>query len=185
MIGGAGFGGVALENVGASDFELGHRVEDTNDVDAAVIENFLEFGGGFRTVVKLEVGAAAGVDHSKFSIACAQFVFLRRLQNGDSFTGLVLVNQIDGLNDWSNLIFEHAVIRKLFHHGFDDFSRLGGVANPSERGGNGASCVTIEWKSERFRRLFSSAIRKSVDRVTIRLLHQLVGGKFGLAMLLR
>lgn len=79
LIGGAGFGGVALENVGASDVELGHGVEDANDVDAAVIENFLEFGSDFCTVVKLEVSPAAGIGHSKFSIACAKFVFFRRL----------------------------------------------------------------------------------------------------------
>ena len=43
---------------------MGHRRDRTDGVDAAMVEDFLELGGGFRAIVELQIGEAARVENA-------------------------------------------------------------------------------------------------------------------------
>ena len=54
LIRGAGFGGVALQHIGAGQAEMGERAGRTIPQEAAMVEDFLEFGGGGRPCCALK-----------------------------------------------------------------------------------------------------------------------------------
>src|SRR5882724_313487 len=62
LVGGAGFGGVAGEGVGASEAQVGQRADDAVQDYAAMVEDFLEFGGGFTSLLGGAVGFGAHID---------------------------------------------------------------------------------------------------------------------------
>ncbi len=162
LVGGAGFGVVSLEGIGTGQVELGHGVETADDVEPAMIENFLEFHGGFRAIVHLEVGAAAGVHYPINGGAGSQFIFFRGLQNGDGLSRFVLVNQVESPDRGSNGIFEDGVIRIFFNVGVQNFLRLSDIANERERKRDGTAFKTINIHGQRFGGLFARAIGEAV-----------------------
>src|ERR1700683_389075 len=62
LIGGAGFGSVALLRIGASEAEMGESADEVVHDDAEMVEDFLEFGGGFVALMRGEIGFATHID---------------------------------------------------------------------------------------------------------------------------
>src|SRR5437762_5781720 len=61
LIGGAGFGGVVLQGVGASEAELGEGECGAAGIQVAVLGNFAEFDGGVDSIFYAEVDEAASI----------------------------------------------------------------------------------------------------------------------------
>lgn len=62
VVGGAGFGGVTGEGVGACETEMGQGADGFVGDHAAPIEDFLKFGGGLRALMSAEKSLASNID---------------------------------------------------------------------------------------------------------------------------
>ena len=62
VVGGAGFGGVAHEGVGAGEAEVGERADGFVGYHASPIEDFLKLGSGLGALMSGEKSLAANID---------------------------------------------------------------------------------------------------------------------------
>ena len=62
LICGSGFGGVALQHVGAGEAEMRECADGFVQHNPAMVEDFLELGGGFAALMRGQIGFAAHVN---------------------------------------------------------------------------------------------------------------------------
>jgi hypothetical protein len=61
-VGGAGFGWVTCEGIGAGETEMGQRADGFVAHDATPIHDFLKLGRGLRSLMRSEKGLASNID---------------------------------------------------------------------------------------------------------------------------
>src|SRR5271170_3270946 len=76
LIGGLGLGGVALHGVGASDLETRQCTDGFVEHNPAMVEDFLELGGGFFALMRGQIRFAA---HENGVQGCPTVNTVRRL----------------------------------------------------------------------------------------------------------
>jgi hypothetical protein len=54
-----GLGRVALHNIGSADLEMGEYSDGLVDYNSAMVEDFLELGGGFAALMRGQIGFAS------------------------------------------------------------------------------------------------------------------------------
>ena len=62
LIGRLGFGGVALHGIGSADLEMRECTDGFVEHNSAMVEDFLELGGGFAALMRGQIGFAAHKD---------------------------------------------------------------------------------------------------------------------------
>ena len=107
LIGGLCLGRVARQRVGASELQVRQRADGIADHDAAVIENLLEFRGGFGALVRGQIGHATHIDRiqateKRIEVDCRYGQFIRNgdLQQVDRLCRLAMVQCEECAKRW-------------------------------------------------------------------------------------
>ena len=170
LIGRSGFDGFPLHGIGSTDLEMRQRTDGLVHNDTAMVEDFLELGGGFPALARRQVSLAADINGIQggptVSTRCRLSQFVRR-SGAETLNGLGSVTSSDrSLCPKGRQIIElhHRIFGKPFiqivaeclrAHGYPNFpdpKELGQQTLPAGIDVNSAQFQTVETTCEQHAR---------------------------------
>ena len=111
LVGNSGVDGVFLQGIGPRDSEVGQGVEDAENVNAAMVEDFLIFEEGVGGVPGLQISGAPKMESQIIRTVGATTEIVRpgRFQRGDGFLRLVALKFDGRLNRGKTYFHEKSI----------------------------------------------------------------------------